>query len=67
MGVKLYVKAAPGLRVPREDAPRRYITDRPESVPATAYYLRRLHNGELVSVPQMVAQLAVVTPDAEEA
>lgn len=53
MGVKLYVKAAPGLRVPREDAPRRYITDdQPESVPATAYYLRRLHNGELVSVPR---------------
>lgn len=53
MGVELYVKAAPGLRVPREDAPRRYITDdQPESVPATAYYLRRLHNGELVSVPR---------------
>ena len=38
MGVELYVKAAPGLRVPREDAPRRYITDdQPVSVPATAY------------------------------
>ena len=45
MGVELYVKAAPGLRVPREDAPRRYITDdQPVSVPATAYYLRRLHS-----------------------
>lgn len=53
MGVELYVKAAPGLRVPREDAPRRYITDdQPESVPATTYYLRRLHNGELVSAPR---------------
>ena len=52
MGVELYVKAAPGLRVPREDAPRRYITDdQPVSVPATAYYLRRLHSGELASVP----------------
>ena len=52
MGVTLYVKAAPGLRVPREDAPRRYITeDQPVSVPASAYYLRRLHSGELVSVP----------------
>ncbi len=61
--------AAPGLRVPREDAPpRRYITDdQPVSVPATAYYLRRLHSGELVSAPQRVAHLAVVTPDAEEA
>lgn len=50
--VELYVKAAPGLRVPREDAPRRYITDdQPVSVPATAYYLRRLHSGELVSAP----------------
>lgn len=55
MGVTLYVKAAPGLRVPREDAPRRYITDQPVSVPATAYYLRRLHSGELVSVPRGAA------------
>ena len=39
---QICVKAAPGLRVPREDNPRRYIT-------ATAYYLRRLKNGELVS------------------
>ena len=30
-------------------------------------YLRRLHSGELVSAPQRVAHLAVVTPDAEEA
>ena len=51
--VMLLVRAAPGLRVPREDAPRRYITDdQPVSVPATAYYLRRLHNGELVSAPR---------------
>lgn len=46
---QLYVKAAPGLRVPREDDPRSYITERPVSVPATAYYLRRLRNGELLS------------------
>ena len=68
MGVELYVKAAPGLRVPREAAPRRYITDdQPVSVPATAYSLRRLPSGALVRAPQRVAHLAVVTPDAEEA
>ena len=46
---QICVKAAPGLRVPREDNPRRYITERPVSVPATAYYLRRMKHGELVN------------------
>lgn len=50
MPVTLYVKALPGLRVPMEDAPRRYIDDvTAVNVPATAYYLRRLNDGDLVS------------------
>ena len=53
---QICVKAAPGLRVPREDNPRRYITERPVSVPATAYYLRRLKNGELVSANEEHAE-----------
>ena len=49
--VMLLVRAAPGLRVPREDNPRAHITeDRPVSVPASPYYLRRLKAGELISV-----------------
>ena len=54
MPVTLYVKAAPGLHVPMEDAPRRYIDDvAAVNVPATAYYLRRLNDGDLVSAVEV--------------
>lgn len=47
----LTVKAAPGLAVPKEDTSRRYITDgEAVTVPASAYYLRRLAEGDLVVV-----------------
>ncbi len=43
------VRAAPGLRVPLEGAPRRSITDtEPVTVPDTAYYRRRLADGDLI-------------------
>jgi hypothetical protein len=46
----MIVKAAPGLKVPREDKPREYITEAdPVDVPGSAYYLRRLADGDLVS------------------
>jgi hypothetical protein len=49
------VKAAPGIRVPKEDAPREYITDQDSTeVPASMYYRRRLAEGDLIEV----------TPDA---
>lgn len=50
------VKAAPGIKVPKEDKPREYITDTPPDgeqsfdVPDTAYYLRRVADGDLVIV-----------------
>lgn len=45
----LKVKAAPGLLVPQESTPRLVITDDEYlTVPASAYYLRRLQTGELV-------------------
>ena len=50
------VKAAPGIKVPMEDKPREYITDTPPEgeqgfdVPETAYYLRRIADGDLVIV-----------------
>lgn len=45
----MLVKAAPGLQVPREDMPREYITDaQAVELPETAYYLRRLAEGDLV-------------------
>lgn len=37
------VKAAPGLKVPKESKPREYITDaKAVEVPRSAYYLRML-------------------------
>lgn len=54
----MLVKAAPGLKVPMEEKPRVYITDTPPdgepgfAVPDTAYYLRRLADGDLVTVKQ---------------
>lgn len=46
------VKAAPGVQVPKEGAPRQYITEsEPQAVPGSAYYLRRLDDGDLVRVP----------------
>lgn len=43
----MLVKAKQGLKVPREDNARRYITDEPVEVPETSYYLRRLMDGDL--------------------
>ncbi|MGX5053118.1 DUF2635 domain-containing protein [Enterobacter asburiae] len=46
----MMVTARPGLKVPLEDDARRYITDG-ESVDVpenSAYYLRRLYEGDLV-------------------
>lgn len=45
---KILVKAAPGVEVPMEGAPRRYITGR-ESVQVedSAYYRRRIADGDL--------------------
>jgi len=45
------VKASEGLRVPREDNHRTYITESEAvSVPASTYYLRRIAEGDLVQV-----------------
>lgn len=45
------VIATPGLKVPKEDKPREYITEEtPEEIEVTAYYLRRLADNELVEV-----------------
>ncbi|WP_048797292.1 MULTISPECIES: phage protein Gp37 [Serratia] len=47
--IVLTVKAKDGVRVPREDDPHRYIThEAAVEVEASAYYLRRLQEGDLV-------------------
>lgn len=45
----MQVQAAPGLCVPMEDKPRTHITDTEAvAVPESAYYQRRLTDGDLV-------------------
>ena len=44
------VVAAPGIRVPLEDAPHRAITEQPMAVPDTPYYRRRMADGDLREV-----------------
>lgn len=53
----MIVKAAPGLRVPKEAKPRQYITDaKAVDVPESAYYLRRLDEGDLVRAETATAK-----------
>jgi hypothetical protein len=53
------VIAKKGLRVPKERAPRQYITDAESvDVPDTAYYMRRVTDGDLIVQP------AAATSDA---
>ena len=53
----MLVNAAKGLSVPKESKPHDYITDTPPkgakgvAVPESAYYLRRIADGDLIVVP----------------
>ena len=54
----LIVQAAPDVRVPLEGAPRRYITDAaPVTVPDSAYYRRRLVDGDLLRIPDAAPEV----------
>ena len=47
----MFVKAAPGLKVPKENKPHDYIVDGViEQIEESAYTLRRLSDGDLVEV-----------------
>ncbi|MCY1390141.1 hypothetical protein D3C76_300680 [compost metagenome] len=49
----MHVIAAPGLRVPREDDPRKHIDEHTaQDVPETSYYQRRVAAGELLTAPE---------------
>lgn len=60
----MQVLAAPGLKVPKEDKPRDYITDTPPdgevgfTVPDTVYYLRRVLEGDLIDLAAPAAEVA---------
>lgn len=63
----MFVKAAPGLKVPREDKPREYITeDKGVEVPATAYYTRRLAEGDLIAEAAPVTETAAPAKSKKE-
>jgi hypothetical protein len=48
----LNVKAAPGLQLPKEGAPRTYITDAEAvQVQDSHYYRKAIADGDLVEVP----------------
>lgn len=48
------VQAAPGIKVPRQDDPRQYITDsEPVELEMTGYYIRRMSEGDLVEAPPL--------------
>ncbi len=44
------VTAAAGVRVPTEDKPNVYITDKPVEVARSIYYIRRIADGDLLVV-----------------
>lgn len=57
------VKAKQGVQVPREDNPRRYVSDSETlEVAESAYYLRRIADGDLMQVSEDVP--AAVTSEA---
>jgi len=69
--VTIVVQAAPGVRVPQEGSPRRYITDAaPATVPDSTYYRRRIADGDLAltdPVPEVSAAPAITPKTAPEA
>lgn len=49
----MFLKAIPGLRVPQEFYPQRYITDAEiTKVDESAYYLRRISDGDAIEVAE---------------
>ena len=61
----MFVTAAAGIRVPKEFAPRDHIDEGTfVEVPETAYYLRRIADGDLLPVPEP-ERAALAEPVAE--
>ncbi|EEF2420169.1 hypothetical protein NCL57_002058 [Salmonella enterica] len=67
---QMKVKAAPGVKVPREENARRYITsDADVTVEDSAYYRRQISAGDLILVTGTDNKKAVKIadkPDAQE-
>lgn len=64
----MIVKAAKGLKVPMEFKPRDYITDDAVfNVEDSAYYMRRISDGDLVEATKGEWQVQVAKQAEEEA
>lgn len=51
--MSIIVKARAGVLVPIEDNPHRYVTDEcAVTVPDSAYYRRRIADGDLIPAPK---------------
>lgn len=58
------VKAKPGVQVPREDNPRRYVSDSEalDVADSSAYYLRRIADGDLVRAEEETPKAEATKP-----
>lgn len=63
---KMFIKPAPGLRVRREDNPRELLPTEGDHVPRTAYWLRRLAEGDVLLADAPI-EAATVTKAAVKA
>lgn len=65
----MLVKAAAGIKVPKEDKPRDYITDAEAvEVQDSAYYLRRMADGDLIAVePKTIPARGMAAASGSEA
>lgn len=62
----MLVIAAAGIQVPMEDKPREYITDsQAVDVPASAYYLRMLADGDLLPAEESASVKAAAKKGAD--
>ncbi|KES10440.1 hypothetical protein SASC598O11_010520 [Snodgrassella alvi SCGC AB-598-O11] len=52
MKEQMKVKAADGLRVPKENRVNSYITNQPVEVPESLYYRRLVNDGDLIMVTE---------------
>lgn len=63
----MLVRASPGLKVPKEEQPRDYVEGaEPVLVPDSAYYRRRVADGDLIVVPEMDTETPVPAKKTKE-
>lgn len=66
---EVHVKAAPGVRVPMDGEPLRYIKGEPHVIELTPYYQRRINDGDLmvIDVSRSAKEIAKANDQEESA